>query len=177
VFVSASILLCCLGLIVYWLHSSVLTLLDGKRAVADAVRIAEMNHLEFLMVRQFLAASPAPSRCSAPPDSPTPSRRSTPPDSPAPGDYGRLMAALRHDFLALTYLLRFAATIDVGRYSSQERLLVMDFHLMRVLCVLGRWVSPELARYALREMTDVLEHFAIVIGRRISSFELDTVRP
>jgi hypothetical protein len=149
VLVSAFILLCSFVPVIYWLRSSILTLLEGPQAAAEAARIAEMNRLEFPLVRQALETSTHTN------------------------DYGRLMSALKHDFLTLTYLLRFAATINVGQYSRQEQLLVMDFHLMRLLCVVGRWVWPGLARYALAEMTCVLEHFAAVIGQRISTFALD----
>jgi hypothetical protein len=151
VLVSIFILLCCLGGLIYWLRSSVQTLLDSREAVAEARRVAEINHLEFLSVRRALEAPVGAI------------------------DYGKLSAALRHDFLALSYLLRFAATVNVGRYSNEERLLVLDYHLMRFVGALGHWFSPELAHRALREMTDVMEHFAAVIGRRISSFEMETL--
>lgn len=144
-FVSAFILLCSVGTVFYWLRAATLTLLDGQQAVTEAIRIAEVNRLEFPQVRQALQASTGT------------------------GDDPKLLEALRHDFLALTYLLRFAATVNVGRYSRQERLLVVDFHLMRLLYLVGRWVSPGLARYALAEMTSVVEHFAGVMSRRMSS--------
>src|SRR5438046_2491942 len=128
-FVSVFILLFSLGWLAYWLRSTIQTILDSSQATAEAVRLAEANRLEFPLVRQALAASANAA------------------------DYGRLLESLRHDFLALTYLLRFAATVNVGRYSNEEKLLVMDFHIMRILYAFGQSFSPNLSRYALTEMT------------------------
>src|SRR5260221_7722699 len=146
-FVSVFILLFSVGALIYWIRSTIQTILDSSQATAEAIRLAEANRLEFPLVRQALAASAQAA------------------------DYGRLLESLRHDFLALTYLLRFAATVNVGHYSREETLLVMDFHMMRGLYLLGRTFSPRMTRYALTEMTAVLEHFAGIMSRRMSSFE------
>jgi hypothetical protein len=149
--VSLFILLFSLAALVYWLRDTIVTILDSQSATAEAVRLAEANRLEFPLVRQALEAAAEL------------------------GQYGRLAESLRHDFLALTYLLRFAATVNVGRYSREEQLLVVDFHLMRVLYTIGSTFSPRLARFALVEMTSVLEHFAGVMSRRMNSFSLDAM--
>ncbi len=148
-FVSVFILLFSVATLFYWLRSTIQTILDSSQATAEAIRLAEANRLEFPMVRQALAAA----------------------DQAA--EYGRLVESLRHDFLALTYLLRFAATVNVGRYSYEEKLLIMDFRVMRMVYTLGRALSPRMERFALLEMTSVLEHFAGVMSRRMSSFALD----
>jgi len=149
--VSLFILLFSLAALVYWLRDTIVTILDSQNATVEAVRLAEANRLEFPLVRQALEASAEL------------------------GQYGRLAESLRHDFLALTYLLRFAATVNVGRYSREEQLLVVDFHLMRVLYRIGGTFSPRLARFALVEMTAVLEHFAGVMSRRMSNFAFDAM--
>jgi hypothetical protein len=150
-FVSVFILLFSVGALVYWVRSAIVTVLDGERAVSEALCLAEANRLEFPMVRRALqsAANMA--------------------------EYGRMAASLRFDFQALTYLLRFAATVNVGRYSSEERLLVADFHLMRIVYAIGGAFSPRVARYALSEMTVVLEHFASHMSSRMSTFAMDAV--
>jgi hypothetical protein len=150
-FLSVFILLSSLVALAFWVRSMIQTILDGSEATAEAIRLAEANRLEFPLVRQALVAA----------------------DHAA--EYGRLVESLRHDFLALTYLLRFAATVNVGRYSREERLLVMDFHVMRIVYAFGRAFSPRVARYALSEMTSVLEHFAGIMSRRMSNFALDVV--
>jgi hypothetical protein len=148
-FMSIFILLFSVAALAYWLRFTVVTILHRDRVTEEAERMAVANRLEFLQVRKKLE------------------------DSAAFAQDGRLAQALRHDFLALTYLLRYAATINVGRYSREERLLVMDFYVMRGIYGLGRTFSPRLARYALLEMTEVLEHFAGIMSRRMSSFALD----
>ncbi len=150
-FVSLFILVFSLGALAYWVRLTVQAILESSQATTEAIRLAEANRLEFPLVRQALAAADQAS------------------------EYGRLVESLRHDFLALTYLLRFAATVNVGRYSREEKLLVMDFHLMRIVYTFGRAFSPRMARYALSEMTAVLEHFAGIMGRRMSNFALDVV--
>src|ERR1700740_2006311 len=117
-FVSVFILLFSVAALLYWLRSTILTILDSSQATAEAIRLAEANRLEFPMVRQALAGANQAA------------------------EYGRLVESLRHDFLALTYLLRFAATVNVGRYSREEQLLIMDFHLMRVVYAFGSSFSP-----------------------------------
>jgi len=150
-FLSIFILLFSLVALAFWVRSSIQAVLDGGQATAEAIRLAEANRLEFPLVRQALEAA----------------------DQAV--EYGRLVEALRHDFLALTYLLRFAATVNVGRYSHDEKLLVVHFHVMRILYTLGRAFSSRLSRYALSEMTSVLEHFAGIMSRRMSNFALDVV--
>ena len=148
-FTSIFILLFSLAALAYWLRFTVVTILSRDRLAEEAERMAVANRLEFLQVRKKVEESVDHA-----------------------GDL-RLAQALRHDFLALTYLLRYAATINVGRYSREERLLVVDFYMMRAIYGLGRMFSPRLARYAMLEMTEVLEHFAGVMSQRMSSFALD----
>ena len=150
-FVSIFILVFSLAALAYWVRSTIQAILEGSKGTVEAIRLAEANRLEFPLVRQALAAA----------------------DHAA--EYGRLVESLRHDFLALTYLLRFAATVNVGRYSREEKLLVMDFHVMRIVYTFGRAFSPRVSRFALSEMTSVLEHFAGIMSRRMSNFALDVV--
>ncbi len=149
-FESVFILLFSLGALAFWVRSALVAVLDGKGVMIAAVRLAEANRLEFPLVRQALAAA----------------------DQAI--EYGRLSESLRQDFLALTYMLRFAATVNVGQYTGEERLLVMDFHLMRILCSMGRPFSPRVAHFALAEMTAVLEHFATIMSSRMNTLALDT---
>lgn len=148
-FVSVFILMFSLSALVYWVRSAMLTIMDGDGAMSEAIQLAQANRLEFPQVRQALQAA-------------------------MPAESGRLADALHLDFQKLTYMLRYAATTTVGSYSRDERLLVMDFHLMRVLHSIGDLCSPRLAQFALAEMTAVLEHFAQVMSSRMSTFALDS---
>ena len=144
-FVSIFILLFSLGALAFWMRSTVTAILDGSGVTLEAMRLAEANRLEFPLVRQALESA---ARTAS---------------------HGCLFDSLRHDFLALTYLLRFAATVNVGRYSHEERILIADFHLMRIVYAIGGAFSPRVARYALSEMTEVLEHFAMTMSNRMAS--------
>src|SRR5437879_3732145 len=124
-FVSVFILLFSLAALIYWVRSTIVTILDSERAMTEAVLLAEANRLQFPLVRQALETAVNMA------------------------EDGRLLDTLRHDFQALTYMLRFAATVNVGSYTQEERLMVMDFHLMRVVYSIGRACSPRVAHFQL----------------------------
>lgn len=145
-FASVFILAFSVGALLYWARYACLSILRGERSTEEIERVAEANRLEFQRVRKLLEAGADLA------------------------SYDGLRDSLRHDFLALTYLLRYAATVHVGRYTREERLLVVDFHLMRVLYRLTHALSPRTARYALLEMSSILEYFAVVMNQRMAAF-------
>ena len=71
-------------------------------------------------------------------------------------DYPWVRLTLECDFLALTYLLKAAANAR-GRYTGQERLLMLYFKLRE--------------KSALLKLTDILQHFADLIGERLSNLQ------
>jgi hypothetical protein len=145
-FASIFILAFSVAALLYWAWYACRSILRGPRTAEEIERIAQANRLEFERVRRLLESGA---------------------DLVS---YDGLRDSLRHDFLALTYLLRYAATVHVGRYSNEERLLIGDFHLMRAVYRLSRAFSPRAARYALLEMAAILEYFATVMNRRMASF-------
>lgn len=145
-FSSIFILAFSLAALVYWARHTCLTILRDGSSRLEAERVAEANRLEFQRVRRELDAGA---------------------DA---GGYDSLRDSLRHDFLALTYLLRYAATLHVGRYTGEERLLIADFQAMRIVYYLTRTFSPRTSRYALLEMSSILEYFASVMSRRMAAF-------
>jgi len=146
VFTSIFILCFSIAALVYWARHTCVTILRDGRSQEEAERVAEANRLEFQRVRHELESLADV------------------------GSYDRLRDSLRHDFLALTYLLRYAATLHVGKYTGEERLLIADFHAMRFVYRLGRAYSPRAARFALLEMSAILEYFAVVMNRRMAAF-------
>lgn len=129
----------------YWMRQIVVTLLKQNDS-PSAVQVAEANRLEFLRVREALSASYDAATAPA------------------------LVEALTSDFRLLSYLLRYAATVDVGRYTPSERLLITDFYLMRATHAVVKDVWPDVARHSLLEMTAILEHFAGVMAHRMRLF-------
>lgn len=139
--------------LVYWARYTCLSIMRAGSAREQAERVAEANRLEFQKIRQRLE------------------------NERDPNSYQRFSDALRHDFLALTYLLRYAATIEVGRYSREERLLIIDFYAMRLLFRFARTLWPDGARQALLEMSGILEYFASVMNRRMLAFSASMTGP
>ncbi len=84
----------------------------------------------------------------------------------APVDYPRVRMMLKCDYLALVYLLKHAANVNL-RYSREERLLMLYFRMVSF------WLF---ARHVLRlqqiptilKLTEILEYFANVVGKRTS---------
>lgn len=129
----------------YWARHIAITLLS-RNDWQTAAQVAEANGFAVLQVREAILAGY---------------------DAQVSGS---LAQALTSDFHSLTYLLRYAATLNVGNLSTAERLLVADFHLMRATHAVAKDLWPDLARRSLVEMVDVVGHFAGVMGHRMRQF-------
>ncbi len=75
-----------------------------------------------------------------------------------------LHGSLQRDYQVLTYLLEHAAGLELS--SFEDRLLVLDYKVMRLWYRLTRIAAPVHARQALAEMASVLEILAGKIGER-----------
>jgi hypothetical protein len=75
-----------------------------------------------------------------------------------------LHASLDHDYQVLTYLLQHAAGLELG--SLEDRLLVLDYKVMRCYYGATRTLFPEQARKALTEMASVLDVLVHKMGRQ-----------
>jgi hypothetical protein len=85
----------------------------------------------------------------------------------APVDYPWIRMALKCDYLALTYLLKNAANAK-RRYARNEVLLMIYFRT--VLFVLGLLHLLKMSeRPAIVRLTEILQHFADVVGERVSN--------
>ena len=102
-----------------------------------------------------------------------PSLRKALEESGAPIEYSRLRGALRCDFLALTYLLRNVAN-SKGRYSNEERLLILYFYTQSLSLAVRRMLKLSDNKVTLR-MTSVLQYFANVVGQRVGAVKLGSL--
>ncbi|MGD0127809.1 MAG: hypothetical protein ABSF46_20795 [Terriglobia bacterium] len=102
-----------------------------------------------------------------------PSLRKALEESGAPIEYSRLRGALRCDFLALTYLLRNVAN-SKGRYSNEERLLILYFYTQSLSLAVRRMLKLSDNKVTLR-MTSVLQYFANVVGQRVGTVKLGSL--
>lgn len=146
-FVSVFILLMSGAMLVFWLRSASQSVLRQRFEQDFSSEVAEANQLEFLTIRKALA--------SAPQDI---------------GDHRSVLTALERDYQALSYLLRNAATVHVGRYSRSERLLIIDFRLLSLWVRISRGLGFQGWRSGLLEMTTILQFFGNVVGQRLATF-------
>lgn len=145
-FISALILASSGFLLLFWLRTACQSILRHRFEQNYGVEVAEANQLEFPAIRQALTDLPAQE-----------------------ADGGSYLTALERDYEALTYLLRNVATVHVGRYTPRERLLIMDFQLLRVWVRLQRAVNWRGWQASLLEMTDILDYFAGTLGERVAT--------
>lgn len=130
-----------LALFVYWFRYSAILILQTRSSEEDAAKVAKANLLRFSEVRQELHA-------------------------PAGADLGGLCSALQRDYRVLKYLLGHAATWRSG-YTAEQWLLMADFRFLALWFGATARVRPNSAKLALLEMSQILEYFAGVIGRRL----------
>jgi hypothetical protein len=70
------------------------------------------------------------------------------------GDLDSLERALERDYHVVTYLIEHAADLELA--SIENKLLVIDYKLMRIWSHLTRTAAPAQSRKALSEMASVL---------------------
>jgi hypothetical protein len=75
-------------------------------------------------------------------------------------DLAALEHALERDYRVVTYLIEHAADLELA--SIENRLLVLDYKLMRLWSHLTRSFAPQKSREALAEMASVL---SVLVGQ------------
>jgi hypothetical protein len=85
------------------------------------------------------------------------------------GDLDSLERALDRDYHVVTYLIEHAADLELA--SIENKLLVIDYKLMRVWSHLTRTAAPEQSRKALAEMASVL---GVLVGQMSAQGHLQT---
>jgi hypothetical protein len=88
-----------------------------------------------------------------------------------PEELRPLQECLERDFRLLSFLMAHSAHMEIGGVTLEQRLLMLDFRLMRVLCSMGRLIGTNRVRAALREMATILHHLANEMGERIEAVE------
>jgi len=82
-------------------------------------------------------------------------------------DLAPLERALERDYYVLTYLIEHAADLELA--SIENKLLVLDYKLMRLWSRLTRTAAPQQSRKALSEMASVL---SVLVGQMGESSHL-----
>uniref|UniRef100_Q01UH6 Uncharacterized protein n=1 Tax=Solibacter usitatus (strain Ellin6076) TaxID=234267 RepID=Q01UH6_SOLUE len=81
-------------------------------------------------------------------------------------ELGPLERALERDYHVVTYLIQHAADLELG--SIENRLLILDYRLMRVWSRITRTLAPVQSRRALVEMASVLSVLVHQMGAQQS---------
>src|ERR1039458_9079313 len=77
-------------------------------------------------------------------------------------DLAPLERALERDYRVVTYLIEHATDLELA--SIENKLLVLDYQLMRLWSRLTRTLAPQQSRQALSEMASVLRVLADQMG-------------
>lgn len=90
--------------------------------------------------------------------------------SNSPVEYPRVRMIVKRDFLALTYLLKNAANLDL-RHSLEERLMIFHFHLVFVYLI-ARHCLRLREEPAVLKLTAILQCFTNIVSERMNSVRL-----
>jgi len=138
---SILILVVSLAMFVYWFRYTSLLILSAKPVKDYGKQVAEANQLGFLEVQEQLIL---------------PSNRAA---------LEKLEAALSRDYKLLTSLLKHTPGFSESDGAFEHTMLRIDYRLMQLWYSAVRHVSESRARAALREMADIVAHFASSMGQ------------
>ena len=123
-------------LFVYWLRHSCVMLRRSAQALAGVSTVAdERFNVSSVLERLKTEGDPG-------------------------ADLGPLERALERDYHVVTYLIEHAAGLELA--SVENKLLMLDYKLMRLWSHLTRTVAPQQSRKALSEMASVL---SVLVGQ------------
>ena len=134
------------GLLVYWFRYTCLLILSSHPARDYATGMAAANSLRFQEVQSDLARGA--------------SAESLP----------ELERLLSRDYQLITYLQAHAAGFRVGGVTLEQRMLMLDFQLMRGQSAITRRLAVSRARTSLHEMANILAYFANSMGERLEAY-------
>jgi hypothetical protein len=115
-----------LGLLAYWLRYSCLFLLRDAKERSTRSEVRD-NRFHLPSVMERLKSG---------------------------ADLAELERELERDYVVVSYLIKHAADLELA--SIENRILVLDYKLMRIWSRLTRTLAPEKSRSALAEMASVL---------------------
>jgi hypothetical protein len=120
----------------YWFRYTCLLILSTKTAQDYAAQVATANQLGFLEVRAQLQTDSA--------------------------NLDRLRETLDRDYAVLSSLMKHAGSMEQS--GLEKRMLELNYRVMGTWYSLSRRFSPAAAARALDEMSQVVAHFANVMG-------------
>jgi hypothetical protein len=137
--ISAFFVLVSLILLAYWFRYTCVLILSAKPARDYAAQVAMTNRLNFPRIQQSLEVGVHTSELEA------------------------LCRQLDRDYTLLTCLMRHGAQFREIGQSLEDRMLMLDFALMK------RTFSVRRSAEAVREMASIVQHFANQMGEHASA--------
>ena len=125
-----------------WFRYSCGLILSAKPAHDYTPQVAAANELGFLEVQQHL------------------------PNANERRVLDTLRQKLERDYHLLNYLLDHSPALHTGTESFEQRMMMLDFELMKASYVVVSLLSRSRARRVLQEMTQVVCYFANTMGER-----------
>jgi hypothetical protein len=145
-FASLIIIVFSMLLFLYWFRYTCLLILSTKTTKDYTAEAVRANQLELPKVQATLQAEVAVEGLDG------------------------LHQSLARDYALLTSLVRHAAEFQLGGFTVEQRMLMVDYKIMRIWFGLARRFShASQARLALEEMADIVAHFANVMGERAAA--------
>jgi hypothetical protein len=133
------------ALLIYWFRYACLLILRTQTGKDYASGLAAANNLKYPEVHGRLLQ-----------------------DAPA-AEIPALQKSLEADYFLLTYLLNHTVGLEVGGITVEQRMLMLDFKVMRMFCTLSSRLAVPQARAALAEMSSILKHLANTMGERVQN--------
>jgi hypothetical protein len=126
-------------LLVYWFRYTCLIVLRTKPVLRYATKVATANQLNVLLVQEQLASN-------------------------GQAEFDDLRQMLERDYRLVTFLIENGANFRPSGFGIESFLLKADFQLMRAFYATSRRLSPSQCRSALKEMAEIVSHFADAMG-------------
>jgi hypothetical protein len=139
---SILIIVSSLVLLVYWFRYTCILILNTKATKDYSLDVAARNNLSFPQVTASLREG---------------------------AELDPLRLSLEREYRLLTYLLRHTTGAQIAGLTIEQRMLLIDFKLMRLWYALMRPLAARQARAALEEMSRVLGHLANAMGERVAT--------
>jgi hypothetical protein len=145
VFFDALIVSISVLMLLYWFRYTCLLMLRTKPGPDFTRKVAAANHLSFVDVRSRLAQPSAPEQLD------------------------ELHRMLDRDYRLVMYLIRHAEKFQAPTPELEHRMLMLDFHVMRLRYRVSKRFSASQSLHSLDEMARIIAHFANVMGERAAS--------
>ena len=143
--ISELIVVACVAVLVFGFRCACLMVLNARSVRDYASDVAKANQLGFLEVKHALKQSPRGAQLDP------------------------LAQRLEHDYRLLTYLLRHGPAFQALRDRAKQRLVMLNFQLLKASYAFTRTVLKARGRRLLEEMTQVVGYLANQMGARAAS--------